>query len=180
MNIPLSGSRSGRCIIVMGVSGAGKTSVSEQISVCLGGVFVEADDYHPQSNIALMSSGQALEDYHRWPWLKAVAEAALLEARLNQPYVIIACSALKRIYRDRLREMLGPVVFVHLTGSRSLIEKRMLARHSHFMPSVLLTSQFETLEPLERDEDGIVVSIEKPVKQIVESLCTRFSDACSD
>ncbi len=164
-------------ILVMGVSGSGKTSVAHRLVARLDGVFIEADDFHPQSNIALMSAGKALDDDHRWPWLKAVAEAALKAAADHPGYVVIACSALKRIYRDRLRKMIGPMLIVHLNGPKQLIQERLSSRRAHFMPPTLLESQFATLEPLEDDEQGFEVSIDQPVEQIVESICAHLVDA---
>ncbi len=124
-----------------------------------------------------MSAGKALDDDHRWPWLKAVAEAALKAAADHPGYVVIACSALKRIYRDRLRKMIGPMLIVHLNGPKQLIQERLSSRRAHFMPPTLLESQFATLEPLEDDEQGFEVSIDQPVEQIVESICAHLVDA---
>lgn len=162
-------------ILVMGVSGSGKTSVSQHIAVHLDGVFIEADDYHPKSNIELMASGRPLDSSHRWPWLKAIADAALKAAANNPGPVVIACSALRRAYRDRLREMLSPMLTVHLSGSKELIERRLASRRAHFMPASLLESQFATVEALGADEEGFEVAIDRPLKHVVEDLVARLS-----
>ena len=162
-------------ILVMGVSGSGKTTVSQGISRILGGSFIEADDFHSQANITLMSSGRALQDDHRWPWLQAISCAALRQAGQDSVKpVVIACSALKRAYRDKLRDALGSISIVHLEGTEDVIRRRMSARGGHFMPAELLASQFATLEPLEPDENGIVVSVREPIADIIEDVCAHL------
>lgn len=163
-------------ILVMGVSGSGKTSISQALAVRLKGVFVEADDYHPDGNIALMSSGRPLADEHRWPWLKAVSFAALNAAAGAPGPVVLACSALKRAYRDRLRAVLEPMVVVHLDGPAGLIGRRLESRPGHFMSASLLPSQFATLEALGNDEVGVVVSADEPVDVIVERIVAWLSE----
>lgn len=162
-------------ILVMGVSGSGKTTVSQGVSARLGGSFIEADDFHSQDNISLMSSGQALQDDHRWPWLKAIScEALRLADQGAAKPVVIACSALRRAYRDRLRDALGSIRIIHLDGSEDVIGRRISARGGHFMPAELLASQFATLEHLEPDEDGIVVSVREPIAEIIEDVCAQL------
>ncbi|WP_242218462.1 gluconokinase [Shinella zoogloeoides] len=163
-------------ILVMGVSGSGKTSVSQAIAARLGGVFVEADDYHPQSNVALMSSGRPLTDAHRWPWLEAVSGAAADALAMSRGPVVVACSALKRAYRDHLRSVLGPLTIVHLDGPADLIGRRLESRHGHFMSASLLPSQFATLEALGEDETGVVVSTDEPVERIVDRVVAWLAE----
>ncbi len=170
MTQPGRGGRRLSHILVMGVSGSGKTSVSQGLVSRLDGVFVEADDYHPQSNIDLMASGQPLTDEHRWPWLKAVADAAADASSTSSKTVVIACSALKRAYRDRLRALIGPIAIVHLDGAEELIARRLVSRQGHFMSASLLPSQFATLEPLGPDEPGIVIPVSEPVDRIVDRV----------
>ena len=150
-------------IIVMGVSGCGKSAVGAGVAAGLGAAFVDSDDLHPPANVAKMSRGDALDDRDRAPWLDRVG------ARLAQPGVgVIACSALKRVYRDRIRASAGgPVIFVHLVGDRALINARMAARVDHFMPPSLLDSQFATLEVPGADEAARPVAIDPPVDAVI-------------
>jgi gluconokinase len=152
-------------IVVMGVSGSGKTSIGEVLAAQLGMPLLEGDQFHPKANIEKMSSGTPLTDDDRWPWLDAIAEA-MRDARDG---VIVTCSALRRIYRDRLRERAGrPVLFVFLDGSKETIAARLAGRKDHFMPPSLLASQFATLEPPSTDEPGIVrVSIDPPIDAVI-------------
>src|SRR5258708_3282081 len=134
-------------IVMMGVSGSGKTTVGAALAARLGVGFRDADEFHPAANVAKMSAGTPLTDEDRWPWLDAIG-AALAEAGREGRGIVVGCSALKRIYRDRLRAAAHrPIVFVHLTGSRETLETRMLTRKGHFMPASLLASQLATLEP---------------------------------
>ena len=149
-------------MILMGVAGCGKSSVGEALASRLGVTYRDGDDLQPAENVAKMRSGVALTDADRWPWLDLVAQN--LAARAP---VIIGCSALKRIYRDRIRASAGgPVTFVHLAGSRAVIEARMAARQGHYMPVSLLDSQFATLEPPGSDE-ALRVDIDQPLAAIV-------------
>jgi gluconokinase len=152
-------------IVVMGVSGSGKTSIGEGLAAHLGLPLLEGDQFHPKANIDKMSSGTPLTDDDRWPWLDAIARA-MRDARGG---AIVTCSSLRRVYRDRLRAGAGrPVVFVFLDGSSETVAARLGARKGHFMPPSLLASQFATLEPPAANEPGIVrVSIEPPVETIV-------------
>ncbi len=149
----------------MGVSGSGKTSIGEGLAAHLGMPLLEGDQFHPTANIEKMSSGTPLTDDDRWPWLDAIA-AAMRDAPDG---VILTCSSLRRVYRDRLRAGAGkPVVFVFLDGSRETIAARLADRKGHFMPPSLLASLFATLEPPAADEPGIVrVSIDPPVETVV-------------
>jgi gluconokinase len=152
-------------IVVMGVSGSGKSTVGALLAEWLGVAFAEADEYHPAANIAKMAAGRPLDDADRAPWLDLVADwIAGRDGRGG----VISCSALRRRYRDRLREAGSDLFFVHLEGSPELIARRLSARAGHFMPAGLLASQFEVLEPLEPGEAGAVVPIEGTAEQIAE------------
>lgn len=158
--------------IVMGVSGCGKTSIGHALAIRVGGQFVDGDDLHPDANIAKMARGEPLTDADRKPWLRKVS-AVLKESKLP---VFVGCSALRRIYRDWIREGAGgPVTFLHLTGSRDVIAKRMSARADHFMPLSLLDSQFATLEPLEQDETALAVDIDQAPDAIVSAIVDMLS-----
>jgi gluconokinase len=145
-----------RVPVLMGVSGCGKSTIAGLLAGRLGWAFEEGDDLHPAANIAKMAAGHALDDEDRWPWLNKVAE--WINGQLdNGRSGIITCSALKKSYRDVLRG--EHVVFVYLAGTRDEIERRLVARHGHFMPASLLDSQFATLEPPTPDENAITVDI---------------------
>ncbi|WP_328376121.1 gluconokinase [Streptomyces sp. NBC_01020] len=145
-----------RVVVLMGVAGTSKTTIGPLLSAALGVPYAEGDDFHPAANIAKMSAGTPLEDADRWPWLDAIGRWAHERADRGG---VVSCSALKRSYRDRLRAEAPGVVFVHLTGDRELIEKRMAERKGHFMPTALLDSQFAALQPLGPDEAGAAVDI---------------------
>ena len=153
-------------IVVMGVSATGKTSVAVPLAEELGCEFFEGDDLHPRQNIEKMSHGIALTDEDRWPWLQAIAE--LVAVRDHEGIsTVVTCSALKRSYRDVLRDA-APTFFVHLDAPFDVLQDRMQHRTKHFMPGSLLTSQFATLEPLGPDEDGAVVDVSPPIDEVVE------------
>ena len=156
-----------RIIFVMGVSGSGKTTFGSALAARLEAGFVEADDFHPASNKKMMAAGHPLGDAERWPWLKAVAEEVLRRVAAGAPAVVVACSALKRRYRDFLRAEIGAIFFIHLDGTPELLHRRMAARKGHFMPVSLLQSQIDALEPLGPDEEGMVVDISPPVDEMV-------------
>ncbi|MEV5532017.1 gluconokinase [Streptomyces prunicolor] len=157
--------RTPHVVVVMGVAGTGKTTIGPLLAARLGVPYAEGDDFHPQANIAKMSAGHPLTDEDRWPWLDAIGDWAHGRAGLGG---VVSSSALKRSYRDRLRAAAPGVVFVHLTGDRTLIEDRMAHRHGHFMPTALLDSQFATLQPLEADEAGVAVDVTGSPEQITE------------
>jgi gluconokinase len=161
-------------ILIMGVSGCGKTTVGERLAVTLGLPFQEGDALHPPANIAKMAGGTALTDADRWPWLEAVA-AWMDERRAIGSGGIISCSALKRAYRERLRSGRPDVELVFLRGSRAAIANRLAARAGHFMPPRLLDSQLDALEEPEARERPIVVGIEQTVPQIVEEILAGLS-----
>jgi carbohydrate kinase (thermoresistant glucokinase family) len=150
---------SASAIVVMGVSGAGKTTVGRALAERLHLPFIDADDLHPQANKDKMAGGTPLTDDDRWPWLGRVGEAVAAELRSGRG-VVVACSALRRTYRDAIRRSAdGPVTFAQLEGSADLLGERIGARSDHFMPPTLLTSQLQTLERLEPDETGSVFSV---------------------
>jgi gluconokinase len=151
-------------VVVMGVSGSGKTTVGQLLASRLGVPYAEADEFHPESNVAKMAAGTPLTDEDRWPWLRAIA--AWIAERGSQGGVV-TCSALKRRYRDLLRDG-GPVWFLHLDGDRALIASRIAARTGHFMPPALLDSQIADLEPLGADEPGLVVDVGGTPDEIVD------------
>ena|SRR5882757_11016012 len=152
-------------VVVMGVSGSGKSTVGGLLAERLGVPYAEADDFHPAANIAKMSAGHPLEDTDRAPWLDAIAAWIAARGDLGG---VISCSALRRRYRDRLRVAAPGLFFLHLDGSPELIAARLAARTRHFMPAGLLESQFEALEPLGADETGAVVPVDGGPQQIAK------------
>jgi gluconokinase len=151
-------------IVVMGVSGSGKSTVGAAIAQRLRVPFADADDFHPPANIAKMTAGHPLDDDDRYPWLEAIGE--WLAAHPDGG--VMSCSALKRQYRDQLRRHCPHVEFVHLAGSPEVIARRQASRPGHFMPASLLASQFEILEPLDADEAGITIDVDQSIDAIVE------------
>ena len=151
-------------LVVMGVSGSGKSTVGAALAQRLGVPFEDADDLHPPANIAKMSAGEALDDDDRYPWLEAIG--AWLAAHPDGG--VMSCSALKRRYRDQLRRHTDAVEFLHLEGSHEVIAARQASRPGHFMPASLLASQFATLEPLGADEAGVVIDVDQSVDAIVQ------------
>ncbi|MFF5705041.1 gluconokinase [Streptomyces sp. NPDC012794] len=150
----------------MGVAGTGKTTVGRLLAEALGLPYAEGDAFHPAANVAKMSAGTPLDDADRWPWLDAIGE--WMRNRAAPHGGVVAASCLKRSYRDRLRSAAPDAVFVHLTGDRPLVEKRMADRRGHFMPPSLLASQFAVLEPLGADERGIAVDVSGTPEEITE------------
>lgn len=150
-------------VVVMGVSGCGKSTVGELLAATLGIDFLDGDSLHPTANVAKMHAGHPLDDADRLPWLEAVGQA--LAADPNG--MVIACSALKRSYRDLIRAEAPGTVFVHLAGSREILDERVNSRPGHFMPASLLDSQLATLEPLGADEAGVVLDIVNPALVLV-------------
>ena len=151
-------------VVVMGVSGSGKSTVGAALAGRMRVPFEDADDLHPSANIAKMSRGEPLDDDDRWPWLELIGMWLVNHADGG----VIACSALKRKYRDQLRGHLSAVEFLLLQGDREVIERRQAARAGHFMPSSLMTSQLSTLEPLAPDERGVVLDVDQSVDEIVQ------------
>jgi gluconokinase len=153
-------------VVVMGVSATGKTTVAVPLAEELGCEFVEGDDLHPRQNIEKMEHGIPLTDEDRWPWLQAIEEMVAVRDHEGVS-TVVTCSALKRSYRDVLRAS-APIFFVHLHAPFEVLEKRMGLRTKHFMPTSLLRSQFDTLEPLGDDEDGAVIDVTPPLEEVVE------------
>jgi len=160
-------------LIVMGVSGSGKTTVGERLALDLDAVFIDADDLHSAGNKEWMRTGNPLDDARRTFWLKAVG-AAIAEAHATGA-VVAACSALKRTHRDLLVAAVPDAVFVHLVGSRELIAERIRDRVHEFMPSRLLDSQFDALEAPAPDEPHLDVDIRLTPPQIVAAIEERFA-----
>ena len=160
-------------VIVFGVSGAGKTTVGKLFPEELGWRFVEADDFHPRANIDKMRRGIPLTDEDRWPWLECLREQIkkCIEAHRN---AVLACSALKRAYRQRLR-VSGEVKFVFLRGDYALVEKQLRRRRGHFMNPELLRSQFADLEEPKPDEDILTVELGRTPEEIVEEIKTKLN-----
>ncbi|MDT0163938.1 gluconokinase [Actinotalea sp. AC32] len=174
-------------LVVMGVSGSGKTTLALILERRLDWPYAEADDFHPPKNIAKMEAGTPLTDEDRLPWLQKMRDALTEHAREGRS-AIVTCSALKRSYRDVLREAQGRVRFVHLTADPALIERRISGRTGHFMPASLLPSQLGSLEPLEPDEDGVVVLVDVPPEEVADRALaglgldaqSRADDAITD
>lgn len=154
-------------VVVMGVAGTGKSTVAQALAAELGLLLAEGDDFHPAANVAKMSAGIPLDDEDRYPWLRVLAEWTAAR-HAEERSTVLTCSALRRSYRDILRSAVPrePTWFVHLTGSVDVLRRRMQSR-SHFMPASLLQSQLDTLEPLESDEDGLVVDTDAPLDEVV-------------
>ena len=158
----------------MGVSGCGKTTVASGVAKRLGWDFVEADTLHSAANVAKMGAGIPLTDEDRWPWLDAIA-ARIETARRTRKPCVVACSALKRRYRERLSGGHGDVRFAYLEGSFDTIAARLAQRTGHYMPLSLLESQFESLEVPGADENPIVLSAERPAEALVDEVVATFS-----
>lgn len=160
-------------IIVMGVSGSGKSTIASALASCIGFDCEDGDSYHPASNVAKMHAGTPLTDDDRWPWLKAIADDIDRRATSHRPFVV-SCSALKRAYRDVLVHGRPDVRLVYLKGTRELIAERLALRKDHFMPTSLLDSQFATTEEPNSDENVAVVDINAPVDRIVGAIIDRL------
>ncbi|MGY4858201.1 gluconokinase, GntK/IdnK-type [Cryobacterium sp. AP23] len=160
-------------VVVMGVSGSGKSTIGALLAHSLEIPFLDADGLHPQSNIVKMASGVPLTDDDRWPWL-ALVGAALADAGAAGTGLVIACSALKRVYRDAILQAAPNVRFVHLAGSLEVLGNRLEGRSEHFMPPALLRSQLATLEELQTGEPGFAVDIDQPVLNVVAESVARL------
>lgn len=166
----MSDSSTGRQFVVMGVSGSGKSSVASMLASRTGGIFLDADDFHPPENKAKMAAGIPLTDEDRRPWLDALNSE--LKARMKtERAVFLACSALKQVYRERLAAGLPALRFIFLKGSKELIRGRMQQRENHFMTAALLDSQFATLE---EPRDAIIADIEVSLPVLVDKLAARL------
>jgi gluconokinase len=159
--------------IVMGVSGSGKTTIAEGLARAQGWILLEGDAFHPPANVAKMHAGTPLTDEDRWPWLRAIA-ARSDELREAGQSAVVACSALKRAYRDILIGDRPDTVLVYLRGSQQLIADRLRARKGHFMPPALLDSQFATLEEPGPDEHPIVVDIGGPADTVIQEAVRQL------
>jgi gluconokinase len=166
----------GSPIVVMGVSGSGKSTVGAALAQRLRVPFADADDFHPPTNIAKMTAGHALDDDDRLPWLDSIGE--WLAARGDGG--VMSCSALKRKYRDQLRGHCSTIAFLHLDGTLETIGRRQASRPGHFMPAALLASQFETLEPLEPDERGIRIDVDNSIDSIIETYVSTTDSRSSE
>ncbi len=156
-------------IVVMGVSGSGKSTVGPSLAERLKCPYLEGDEFHLPSSIDKMAAGIALDDDDRWPWLSRLADS--INTLVDESnYVVATCSALKRKYRDRLRQQIGgPVVFIHLVAETTVLEERLSARDAHYMPASLLRSQLEVLEPADSDEKALVLSNDADVEGAVKA-----------
>ncbi|WP_430649343.1 gluconokinase [Bradyrhizobium uaiense] len=157
----------------MGVSGSGKSTIADRLAIRIGWRFEDGDSFHPPSNVAKMHSGQPLTDEDRWPWLRAIAHEIDRTCGVRER-AVIACSALKRSYRDILVHGREDIRIVFLDGTQELIAGRLAARKDHFMPPGLLASQFRTLEPPTPDERPITVAIDRSVDTIIEDIVTQL------
>ncbi|WP_456640262.1 gluconokinase [Bradyrhizobium sp. USDA 10063] len=157
----------------MGVSGSGKSTIGETLAERLGWRFEDGDRFHPASNVAKMSAGQPLTDDDRRPWLQAIADEIDRVCKAGQR-IVVACSALKRAYREILLHGRDDVGIVFLDGSEALIASRLAQRKGHFMPPGLLASQFQTLEPPSLSERPIIVSIDATVEAIVDAIIRQM------
>ncbi len=156
-------------LVLMGVSGSGKSTIADRLAARLDWRFEDGDGFHPPGNVAKMSAGQPLTDDDRRPWLQAIADEIDRVSRQGER-LVVACSALKRSYRDILSHGRKDIRFVFLNGSYELIAGRLAARKGHFMPPGLLASQFKTLEPPDTSEHPVTVSIDAPVETIVDDI----------
>src|ERR1700720_3948035 len=156
-------------LVVMGVSGSGKSTIADKLAERLSWPYQDGDKFHPASNVAKMSAGHPLTDEDRWPWLQAIADEIDRACKAGE-HLAVACSALKHSYRDVLVHGRDDVRIVYLRGTQELIAGRLTERKGHFMPPGLLASQFKTLEPPGPDENPLMVSIDASVEEIVDDI----------
>ena len=164
--------------VVMGVSGSGKTTIARGLADGEGWILLEGDQFHPPANIAKMAAGTPLTDEDRWPWLRAIA-ARQDQLRAAGQSAVVACSALKRAYRDILIGDRPNTLLVYLRGSKALIGERMQARKHHFMPPALLDSQFADLQEPTADEHPIVVDIGDPLDAVIRDVVRQVKEHAS-
>ena len=153
----------------MGVCGSGKSEVGHRVAQALGARFIEGDDYHSPANVAKMASGTPLDDADRQAWLQCLRDE-IASASVAGSGLVISCSALKRRYRDVLREGDPTLRFAHLCGARDVIARRLLARKDHYMPPAMLDSQLDALEPLQADERGVTLDVSAAPQQLAEAI----------
>ena len=163
-----------RRYVVMGVSGCGKSGIGQRLATKLGIPFVEGDTWHSAANVAKMAAGIPLTDTDRADWLATLREK-IAAARASSTGLVLSCSALKRRYRDLLRQGDASLFFIELDGPRELIEQRMRVRLGHFMPTSLLDSQFRDLEPLQADEQGLRVDITDTPEAITQTILEQLT-----
>jgi carbohydrate kinase (thermoresistant glucokinase family) len=163
-------------IVVMGVSGCGKTTVAKQLATRVGGLALDGDDYHPPSNVEKMRHGIPLTNEDRLPWLLRVGQVMRDRREPGRP-VLMACSALRRMYRDRIRESEPDAFFVHLVATRDELERRLQQRKGHFMSPALLDSQLATLEPLASGEYGAAINVHGTEDQVVDRVLEAVEHA---
>ena len=166
-------------LVVMGVSGSGKSTIAERLGQRLAWSYEDGDRFHPASNVAKMSAGQPLTDEDRWPWLTAIADEIDRVGDTGE-HAVIACSALKRAYRDILVHGRNDVRVIYLNGTQDLIASRLAQRKGHFMPPGLLASQFKTLEPPGESENPVTVSIDASVEIIVDDIVRQLGLSPAD
>ncbi|MFF0944033.1 gluconokinase [Kocuria sp. CPCC 205300] len=162
-------------VVVMGVAGSGKTTIGALVAHESGSPFLDADHLHPLENVRKMAAGTPLDDADRWPWLDVVGKR-LREAGETGTGMVLACSALKRPYRDRIRCHAPGAVFLHLTGDVDVLSSRIEGRSEHFMPVSLLQSQLNSLEPLDKDERGYALDIDQFVEKMVEEAIDALGE----
>ncbi|MDX6207056.1 MAG: gluconokinase [Frankiales bacterium] len=167
--------RATRTIVVMGVSGSGKTSVAAELVARTGWVFAEGDNFHPPANVEKMRDGHPLTDEDRWPWLRTIAEWIGQNERAGQN-AVVTCSALRRVYRDRLRDGHPSVWFAHVSVAEAVLSERLEHRRGHYMPPSLLSSQLATLEPLQPDEPGVTVVAESSPGAVAKRILAELAD----
>lgn len=160
-------------LVVMGVSSSGKSTIAKALADRLGWRFADGDDFHPRANVEKQRAGQPLTDEDRWPWLQSIADE-IDRVTAEGGKLVVACSALKRVYRDLLLHGRHDIRIVYLNGSKELIARRMAARKNHFMPPSLLDSQFRTLEVPGPDERPITVSIDDDIDGIVDAITKQL------
>jgi gluconokinase len=158
-------------VVVMGVSGSGKSTIGTLLADALGVAFIDGDALHPASNVAKMAAGMPLIDDDRWPWLAKVGQTL---AEAGSTGLVMACSALKRVYRDAILREAPTLVFLYLAGSREVLASRIDGRSNHFMPLSLLDSQLLILESLQPDEPGVLMDIDSPVSEIVANAVAQL------
>ena len=161
-------------IVVMGVSGSGKTTVATGLATAMGWEFAEGDDFHPVVNVEKMRNGVALTDHDRWPWLETIGAWISAKEAAGES-AVVTCSALRRAYRDVLRRDRPQVRFLHVEAPRTVIADRVEQREGHYMPPSLVPSQLATLEPLAADEPGVTVTAEGAADEVVSRCLTALA-----